>query len=87
MQGHSITYTLPAATDPEGDTITFSSTLPPFVTLSGYTYTINPSISNSGTCTVTASLSDGINPIQNFQFDIIVTPNTPPSFFKINYNK
>jgi hypothetical protein len=49
------------------------------VTLSGYTYTISPTISDSGTQTVTASLSDGINPIQNFPFSIIITANSPPT--------
>jgi hypothetical protein len=66
--------------DPNEDTIAFTSSHPPFVTLSGYIYTIAPTASSSGTFTVTASLSDSINPIQNFPFNIIVAVNTPPTF-------
>ena len=63
MQGHTAIYTLPAATDPEGDTITFTSNFPAFVSVSAYSFIMNPTTLDIGTYTITASLSDGKNPI------------------------
>ena len=80
MQGKSITYTLPAYSDPNGDPITLSASYPSFVTLSGSTFTISPSTGYLGGYSVTVSLSDGINAVQNFPFTITVTANSPPTF-------
>ena len=79
--GHTLSYTIPTTTDPDGDIVTISST----VTTCNYAasvstgiLTMNAPIASIGTCTVTITISDGIN---NVPYSInIVTTNSPPLF-------
>jgi len=83
VQGHSITYTLPSHSDPESEpvTITFaSSPAASFVSLSSNVFTISPTTAHLGVYTITVSLSDGVNSLQNYPFEITVNQNTPPTF-------
>ena len=79
--GHTLSYTIPITTDPDSDVVTIAST----VTTCNYAasvltgvLTMNAPIASIGTCTVTITISDGIN---NVSYSInIVTTNSAPYF-------
>ena len=83
VQGHSLSYTLPATNDVDLDTVSITTTYPAFVTYTGSTYSINPTISYQGSYPVSITLSDGITSSVSFSFNIIVALNTPPTFSSI----
>jgi hypothetical protein len=58
-EGQTQTFTV-AATDADGDSLTFSlSGAPPWITLAGTTVTLSPGFSDAGTIALTVSVSDG----------------------------
>jgi len=74
---------LPAYSDPNGETVSLSFVSSPstsFLTLNTGTFTMSPTIADSGVYTITVSLSDGVNSPHNYGFQITVNPNTPPTF-------
>lgn len=75
-------YTLPTATDPEGQTVATTLVFSPaltFLTLQTNVLTISPTaLSHIGLWTVTISLSDGYAS-SSYSFNITVT-NTAPAF-------
>jgi hypothetical protein len=80
VEGYTLTYNLPPATDPESTSCTIALVSgPPFASLSGTTMTFNPASGSAGTYLVTLSISDGVNTPQ-FSFNVIVSLNTPATF-------
>ncbi|TNV87015.1 hypothetical protein FGO68_gene9017 [Halteria grandinella] len=68
--------------DPDGNslTLTVTSTLPSYITLTGFTFTINPSFAIAATVVpVTYTISDGVNTLPQFQF-IVTVINDPPKW-------
>ena len=81
VQGHTLSYTLPATSDVDSDTVSVTSSYPSFVTFAGNTYTISPLITDVATSySVSVTISDGINPGVVSSFNVIVAANSPPTF-------
>lgn len=84
--GQACSYTLPAATDPEGSTVTLSAvqqgqtSLPGFMTLAGSVYSINPTLTSQiGSYTIQVTISDGFNSVQQTQA-LTVSAHQAPYF-------
>lgn len=78
--GHIFSFTILSTTDPDGDLVTVATTTvctyP--VVLNLNILTLSPLIANIGTCTLTLTLSDGLN-LTPYTINI-VTSNSPPYF-------
>ncbi|TNV87415.1 hypothetical protein FGO68_gene7691 [Halteria grandinella] len=75
--------------DPDGNAITLvvTSTLPSYITCSGFTFTINPSYAiAAATITVTFTISDGVNTLPQFMF-IVTVINDPPIWTEVIVNQ
>lgn len=85
--GVTITYTLPAQTDAEGDSISLTSfttgqsSLPVFIARSGSTYTISPTLASQiATYSIDAKICDGQPLCTTLTFTVTVSVAQPPLF-------
>jgi subtilisin-like proprotein convertase family protein len=81
-EGTTYNYS-PTATDPDGDTITFTAgSLPSWLTFNGTTLSGTPTVNDGADVTITLTADDGNGgtETQTFTISVTITTNLPPIF-------